>query len=142
MPPLEFHIICSAEICIIVSKVAALLRPKRLPTDDLSFQKLLTETATVVGGTLIVALREPSAAVDALIIIGFTYRRITTGSQFYSSILVRDRHSVYILAGLDSLPGIHWCRGYSHAQDKHPNRAYFLETLQMHVNLLGFYFSY
>jgi hypothetical protein len=70
-----------------------------LLTDDLSFQKLLTETATVVGGTLIVALREPSAASDALIIIGFAYRRITTSSQFYATILVRDRYSVFILAG-------------------------------------------
>jgi hypothetical protein len=112
-----------------------------LLTDDLSFQKLLTEAATVIGGTLIVALREPSAAVDALIIIGFAYRRIATGSQFYSSIPIRDQYSVFIPAGLDSLPGIHWCRGYSHAQDKHPNRAYFLETLQMHVTLLGCYFS-
>jgi hypothetical protein len=102
----------------------------------------LTEAATVVGGTLIVALREPSTASDALIIIGFTYRRIATRSQFYSSILVRDRYAVFILADLDSLPGIHRCHGYSHAQDKHPNRAYFLEALQLHVNLLGFYFSY
>jgi hypothetical protein len=101
----------------------------------------LTEAATVVGRTLIVALRESGATLNALIVIGFAYRWIAASSQFYWSILVRDRYCVSILAGLDTLTGIHGRHGHSHAQEKHPNRAYELEALQFHVGLLNFHFA-
>jgi hypothetical protein len=50
---------------------------------------LLTETATVVGSTLIVALGESGATFDALIVIGFANRWVAARSQSYSSIPVR-----------------------------------------------------
>jgi hypothetical protein len=106
--------------------ILLLMLSHRLPRSNLAFDgssRLLTEAATVVGGTLIVALREPSAASDALIVVGFTYRRITASRQFYSAILVRNRYAVSIRVGSDSLPAIHWNHGYSHAQDKDPNRT-------------------
>jgi hypothetical protein len=100
----------------------------------------LTEAATVVGRTLIVALRESVATFNALIVIGFAYRWIAASSQFYWSILVRDRYCVSIPAGLDTLTGIQGRHGHSHAHDKHPNRAYEPEALQFHVDLRCFHF--
>jgi hypothetical protein len=83
----------------------------------------LTEAATVVGGTLIIALREPSAASDALIKVGFAYRRITASRKSYSAVLVRNRYAVFIRISSDSPPGIHGFRRYYHAQDNDANRA-------------------
>jgi hypothetical protein len=84
-----------------------LMLSHRLLHENLAFDgffRLLTEAAAVVGRALIVALREPTAATDALIVVGFTYRRITTSSQSYSANLVRNRYTEFILAGSDFLP--------------------------------------
>src|SRR6202011_4459802 len=94
----------------------------------------------VVGRALIVALRESIATSNALIVIGLAYRRIAASSQFYWSVLVRDRYCVSILAGLNFLAGMQRRHGHCHAQDKHPNRTYQLEALQFHVDLLCFHF--
>jgi hypothetical protein len=60
----------------------------RILRRGLSFLRLLTEAATIVSRTLIIALGEPLAAINALIVIGFAYRWITPSSQFHSSIVV------------------------------------------------------
>ena len=71
-----------------------------------SCRALLTEAATIVRRTLVVALRETAATTDALIVIGLADRRVAASRQFHGSVLVCNRYRAPTLAGLDALIGM------------------------------------
>jgi hypothetical protein len=94
----------------------------------------LTEAATVVGRTLIVALREAVATLDALIVVSLADRRVAAGSQSDGPVLACDRYRAPVLAGSDAVIGMQGRHGYSHEQDEQPGRTYELDAFQLHVD--------